>query len=78
MNKIINIPYVVIFTSKRFHKILVQENPDEEYILSYETINHINDSFYNTGGVVSCYDELMKKIESFKLGKKHKANKREL
>lgn len=78
MNKIINIPYVVIFTSKRFHKILVQENPDEEYILSYDTINHINDSFYNTGGVVSCYDELMKKIESFKLGKKHKVNKREL
>ena len=76
INKIINIPYVVIFTSKIFEKILIRDKPDEEHILSYDTINEINDPFYNPGGVISSLKELLKKIESFKLGKKYEIKKR--
>ncbi len=78
INKIINIPYVVIFTSERFEKILIRNKPDEEHILSYDSINEINDSFYNSGGVVSTLKELMNKIMSFKLGQKYKIKKRTL
>ena len=78
INKIINIPYVAIFTSERFQKILLQIKPDEEHILSYDTINQINDPFYNAGGVISSYSELMNKIESFKLGQKYGIKKRKI
>ena len=78
INKIINIPYTVIFTSKRFRNILIQKTPEEEHILSYDTLNEINDSFYNPGGVISSFNELKSKIESFKLGKKDKVQKRKI
>ena len=47
INKIINIPYVIIFTSERFKNILLQEDFDEMHTLSYDTLNKINDPFYN-------------------------------
>ena len=78
INKIINIPYVAIFTSERFQKILLQIKPDEEHILSYDTINQINDPFYNAGGVISSNSGLMNKIESFKLGQKYGIKKRKI
>ena len=78
INKIINIPNASIFTSDRFKKILLKIKPDEEHILSYDTINLINDPFYNPGGVISSYSELIKKIESFKLGQKYLIKKRKL
>ena len=78
INKIINIPYVAIFTSERFQNILLQIKPDEEHILSYDTINQINDPFYNPGGVISSYSTLMNKIESFKLGQKYGIKKRKI
>ena len=46
----------------------MQIKPDREHILSYDTLNSINDPFYNPEGVVSNFDELMTKIESFKVG----------
>ena len=77
INKIINIPYVVIFTSKRFKNILLQNQSDDEHILSYDTINKINDPFYNPGGVICTFGELKDKIKAFKLGKKYVIKKRE-
>lgn len=78
MNKIINIPYTVIFTSKRFQKVLLQKEPDKEHILSYDTINKINDPFYNPGGVTCVTEELINKIKDFKLCKKSEIKKREI
>ena len=78
INKIINIPFVVIFTSQRFKDVLLQKKPDEQHILSYDTINKINDPFYNPGGVISSYDELVRKIQLFKVGSEYKIKIREI
>ena len=44
----------------------------------YDTLNRINDPFYNPGGVVSTYNELKRKIQSFKKGVEFKIKKREI
>ena len=59
INKIINIPYVIIFTSQRFKDILLQNKIDDEHILSYDTLNKIDDPFYNPGGVITSYEEII-------------------
>ena len=76
INKIINIPYVVIFTSEKFKNILLQNKPDEEHILSYDTLNGICDTFYNPEGIVSSFNELKDKILLFKQGVEFKIKKR--
>ena len=78
INKIINIPFVIIFTSESFKKILLKKMPDEEHILSYDTINKINDPFYNPGGVVCSFKELVEKIRIYKIGVKCKIKEREI
>ena len=72
INKIINIPYVIIFTSQRFKDILLQNKIDDEHILSYDTLNKINDPFYNPGGVITSYEEIIEKIKLFKIGSEYK------
>ena len=76
INKIINIPWVVIFTSEKFKNILLQKEPDEKHILSYDTINGVNDSFYNPEGIVASFKELKEKILSFSRGFNCKIKKR--
>ena len=78
INKIINIPYVVIFTSQKFRNILLQNTPDEEHILSYDTLNGINDPFYNPEGIVSSFNELKNKILLFKQGVEYDVKKRKI
>ena len=77
INKIINIPYVIIFTSQRFQDILLENKIDDEHILSYDILNKINDPFYNPGGVISSYEELIEKIKLFKIGSECKIKLRE-
>ena len=72
INKIITIPYVIIFTSQRFKDILLQKKIDDEHILSYDSLNKINDPFYNPGGVISTYEELIEKIKLFKISSEYK------
>ena len=76
INKIINIPWVVIFTSEKFKNILLQKEPDEKHILSYDTLNGVNDTFYNPEGIVASFKELKKKILSFSEGFKSDIKKR--
>ena len=78
INKIISIPYVVVFTSSRFKEVLLQEKPDEEHILSYDTITSIKDSFFNPEGVISSFKDLKNKIISFKQGIEFKIKKRDI
>ena len=78
INKIINIPWVIIFTSEKFENILQQKIPDEEHILSYDTLNGINDSFYNPGGIVSDFKELKKRLLLFKQGLNTNIKKRKI
>ena len=76
INKIINIPWVVIFTSEKFKNILLQKEPDEKHILSYDTLNGVNDTFYNPEGIVASFKELKEKILSFRQGFKSDIKKR--
>lgn len=78
INKIINIPYVVVFTSTRFKEVLLQEKPDEEHILSCDTITAVKDPFFNPEGVISSFKELKDKILLFKQGVKFKIKKRSI
>ena len=39
--------------------------------MSYDTIIGVNDPFYNPGGVISCIDDLIGKIDSLKLNLKY-------
>ena len=68
INKIINIPYTYVFTSINYRKILLQQVPDKDHILSYDTMISIKDSFYNPGGVYDDFDELLIDIKEKKLG----------
>ena len=70
INKIINIPYTFIFTSTNYKKILLNEIPDINHILSYDTKIAINHGFYNPGGVYDDFDELLSEIKEKKLGPK--------
>ena len=45
INKIINIPYTYVFTSSNFRKILLQQEPDKDHILSYDTMISIKMAF---------------------------------
>ena len=56
INKIINIPYTYIFTSMNFKSVLLNETPDKEHILSYDTMISVNNGFYNPGGVFDDFD----------------------
>ena len=76
INKIINIPWVVIFTSEKFKNILLQKEPDEKHILSYDTLKGVNDTFYNPEGIVASFKELKEKILSFRQGFKSDIKKR--
>ena len=78
INKTIIILYTTIFTSNNFKEILLQNKPDEKHLLSYDSLNKINDPFYNPGGVISSYKELINKIDLFKIGPEYKINKRGL
>ena len=46
--------------------------------MSYDTINKINDLFYNPGGVNFWIEELTNKIKEFKSGLKYDIKKREI
>ena len=64
INKIINIPYIYIFTSVCFKKLLLNEISDKNNIMSYDTINSVNHDFYNPGGVYDDFDKLLIAIKS--------------
>ena len=63
LNRIINIPYTYIFTSKKFKNILTGLKPDEEQIISYDTMTSINNEFYNPGGVFDDFDGLLNEMK---------------
>ena len=68
LNKIINIPYTYVFTSSYFKKMVFQQEPDKEHVLSYDTIISIKDGFYNPGGIYDDFDELFNEIKKIQLG----------
>ena len=78
INKIINIPYTYIFTSMNFKSVLLNETPDKEHILSYDTMISVNNGFYNPGGVFDDFDELIEQMKSVvkKINSKIKIKKR--
>ena len=63
VNKITNIPYTYIFTSYNFKKVLLNQIPDKEHILSYDTMIRVNNAFYNPGGVYDNFEDLLKDIK---------------
>ena len=67
INKIINMPYTYIFTSKNFKKVLLKELPDNEHILSYDTMIEIKDDFFNPGGVYDNFAALLHELKNKKL-----------
>ena len=73
LNKIKCIPINLIFTSKKFKKILENIEPDTEQIISYDIQKSINNSFYNSGGVFDDYDQVAKYLDKFNsnFSKKH-------
>lgn len=77
INKIYNMPYTIIFTSENYKEILLQKKQDKAHCLSYDTLNSIYDPFYNPGGIVSCFEDLMAKIESLGISKINKINPKE-
>ena len=66
INRIINIPYTYIFTSTYFKNVLLKKIPDEQHIISYDTMIEIGDRFFNPGGVYNnfyqLFDDLNNKI----------------
>ena len=77
INKIYNIPYTIIFASENYKEILLQKKQDKAHCLSYDTLNSIYDPFYNPGGIVSCFEDLMAKIESLGISRINKINPKE-
>ena len=67
INNIINIPYTYIFTSNYFKKVLLKKLPDNEHILSYDTMIEIKDDFFNPGGVYDDFDDLFYELINKKL-----------
>ena len=67
INQILNIPYTIIFTSENYKEILLQKKKDIQLSLSYDTLIGVNDPFFNPGGIVSCFDDLVTKIEYLEL-----------
>ena len=67
INKIYCIPIVIIFTSEKFKKTLLQKqkNDDAEAIISKNTFNSINDNFYNLGGVCDNLNDVLIFIRNF-------------
>ena len=63
INRIINIPYTYIFTSNKFKNVLTGVKPDEEEIISYDTMTLINNGFYNPGGVFDDFDSLLNEMK---------------
>ena len=63
INKIINIPYTYIFTSKNYRKVLMKLVPDKEHILSYDTMIALNNGFYNPGGIYDDFNILLKEMK---------------
>jgi len=51
---------------------------DEKHSLSYDTLNKINDPFYNPGGVISSFEGLVERIKLFKVGEEYKIKIREI
>ena len=76
INKIINIPYTFIFTSSYFRKIVLQQTPDKDHILSYDLLISIKDGFYNPGGIYDNFDELFNEIKKTESGSKMNIRKR--
>ena len=65
LNKIINIPYIIIFTSENFKAVLSQEELDEKRNLSYDSIIIVLDPFFGRPcHAISSFDELISKIEN--------------
>ena len=64
LNKIINIPYIIIFTSENFKAVLSQEELDEKRNLSYDSIIIVLDPFFDPIRVISSFDKLISKIEN--------------
>ena len=62
INKIINIPYTIIFTSSNFKHILLKQSPDKNHILSFETMIMIKHGFYNPGGVFDNFKDVLNEI----------------
>ena len=76
INQILNIPYTIIFTSEDYKSILYKIKSDKEHNMSYDTLVDIGDPFYNPGGVVSCIEDLIAKIESLEISYKFQAKTR--
>ncbi len=49
------IPITIIFTSSKFKKILLGEEPDKNKRVSYDVKMSLNHPFYNPGGVLALY-----------------------
>ena len=65
LDKIKCLPINIIFTSVKFKKILENEEPDTEQIISYDIQKSINNSFYNSGGVFDSYNEISNYLNKF-------------
>ena len=59
INEIINIPYTYIFTSNYFKKILLKQESDKNHKISYDTMESVNNGFFNPGGVYDDFNELL-------------------
>ena len=66
INKIINIPYTFIFTSNYFKKALLGLIPDDNQIVSYDSLLTVNNDFYNPGGVFDDFDNLLNEMKNVK------------
>ena len=76
INEIINIPYTYIFTSNNFKKILLNQEPDKNHKISYDTMKSVNDGFYNPGGVYDDFNELLINLKGKKNFQKTTIQKR--
>ena len=65
LNIIKCIPINIIFTSEKFKKILENEEPDNEQIISYDIQKSINNSFYNSGGVFDNIENIFNYLNQF-------------
>ena len=63
LEKIVNIPYTIIFTSKAFKEKLLNIKKDDSYEMSYDLIKYSESEFYCPGGIVSSIDKLQEKIK---------------
>ena len=65
------IPITIIFTSSKFKKILLGEEPDKNKRVSYDVKMSLNHPFYNPGGVLALYDDVEKFLKNFNENFKH-------